>query len=127
MKKQRFSLLLLLTLAFVFFTLGFFLGRNGGRREVILSVPVSMQTEPTEHSAPLSQGSTTERTKRVNLNTATEEELITLPGIGEVYARRILDYRAKNGSFSSVDQLLNVPGIGQKRLEDILDLITIGG
>lgn len=127
MKKQRFSLLLLLTLAFVFFTLGFFLGRNGGRREVILSVPVSMQTAPTEHSALLSQGSTTERTKRVNLNTATEEELITLPGIGEVYARRILDYRAKNGSFSSVDQLLNVPGIGQKRLEAILDLITIGG
>lgn len=127
MKKQRFSLLLLLTIGLVIFTLGFFLGRNGGRGDVILSVPVSMHTAPAEAASPLSRESTSDTVGRVNLNTATKEELMTLPGIGQTYAEHIVDYREKYGSFSSVDQLLNVPGIGKKRLESILDLITIGG
>lgn len=127
MKKQRFPLLLLLTLAFVFFTLGFFLGRNNSHGEVILAVPASMQTAPTESSlsAPLPGKAVTEGA--VNINTATADELMTLPGIGQTYAQRILDYRKKNGGFSSVEELLNIQGIGQKRLEAILDLITIGG
>lgn len=52
---------------------------------------------------------------------------MALPGIGEVLARRILAYRDQNGSFSTVEELLNVDGIGKKRLEEIWDLITIGG
>lgn len=62
----------------------------------------------------------------LNINTATVEALTQLPGIGTVTAQAIVDYRAENGDFASVDDLLNVPGIGEGRLADIRDLITVG-
>jgi competence protein ComEA len=61
----------------------------------------------------------------VNLNTATLDQLETLPGIGEVLGQRILDYRQQHGVFRSVDDLLNVSGIGDKRLAELRPLITI--
>ena len=60
----------------------------------------------------------------VHLNTATLEELDTLPGVGPVTAQRILDYRAKHGSFSSVDELDAIPGIGPARLEQLRELVA---
>ena len=66
-----------------------------------------------------------EKTVRVNLNTATEEELVTLPGIGPSYAKRIVEYREKNGPFKRVEDLLNVQGIGEKTLEKIRDKVTV--
>lgn len=51
---------------------------------------------------------------RVNLNTATSEELTALPGIGDTIAARIVTYRKKNGSFTKVEELMNVKGIGEK-------------
>lgn len=61
----------------------------------------------------------------VNINTAGRAELETLPGIGPVYAGRILDYRSKNGPFSSVDELESVPGIGPRKLESLEGLVKI--
>jgi competence protein ComEA len=61
----------------------------------------------------------------LDLNTATAEQLDTLPGVGEVTAGRIVAYRAAH-PFTSVDELLEVPGIGQRRFEQLKDLVTVG-
>ena len=61
----------------------------------------------------------------VNVNTATAEELETLPGIGEVLAATIIQYREEHGPFTSVDQLLDVSGIGEVTLEEIRELVTV--
>lgn len=61
----------------------------------------------------------------VNVNTATAIDLETLPGVGEVIAQAIIDYRTQNGPFSSVDQLLDVTGIGDATLENIRELVTV--
>jgi len=60
----------------------------------------------------------------VHLNTATAEELDGLPGVGPVTAQKIVDYRQKNGAFSSVDDLDAIPGIGPKRLEQLRELVA---
>lgn len=62
---------------------------------------------------------------KINLNTATLQELDTLPGIGPVLAQRILDYRRAHGSFQSVDELKQVRGIGDALYEEIQAMVTI--
>ena len=62
----------------------------------------------------------------LNLNTATKEQLMTLSGIGDTLAQRIVDYRAQNGPFQSVDELDNVKGIGPKTIEKIRPYLTVG-
>jgi competence protein ComEA len=61
----------------------------------------------------------------VNVNTATLEELETLPGIGPALGQRIIDYRTEHGPFRAVDDLLNVSGIGDKRLADLRPKVTV--
>ncbi|MHC1770803.1 MAG: helix-hairpin-helix domain-containing protein [Flexilinea sp.] len=63
--------------------------------------------------------------ERINLNTAVLEDLLTLPGIGEIKANDILLYRDTNGGFTDISDLLNIPGIGEKTIEQFLDLITV--
>lgn len=60
----------------------------------------------------------------VSLSSATAEQLETLPGVGPVLARRILEHREKHGGFSSVDQLQDVNGIGERRFADIKPKVT---
>lgn len=61
---------------------------------------------------------------KLNINTASESELDSLPGVGEVTAKKIIDYRNENGKFSSIEDIKNVKGIGDNKFEDIKDSIT---
>lgn len=61
----------------------------------------------------------------VNLNQASKEELMTLPGIGEAKAEAILQYRTEHGTFSSIDEIKNISGIKDGVFEKIKDKITV--
>ena len=62
---------------------------------------------------------------KVHLNSATLEQLDSLPGVGPVTAQKILDYRTQHGAFGSVDELDAVPGIGPARLEQLKPLVDL--
>ena len=63
----------------------------------------------------------------INLNSATKDELVALPGIGPAKAQAILDYRQANGAFKSVEELKDVKGIGAKRFEKLKAELTVAG
>ena len=65
------------------------------------------------------------RNSIVNINTASQTELESLPGIGPSLALKIINYRNENGKFSSIDQIKNVSGIGEAKFENMKSLITI--
>lgn len=64
-------------------------------------------------------------TGKININTATTEELQNLPGIGEAKAKNIVKYREENGNFTKIEDLKEVPGIGDSIYDQIKDYITI--
>lgn len=129
MQKNRKLLYPLLTLCFFLLLGAFYLGRRS------VGVPVlTTQHRGTEQTAPARSGQPpdvagTAQTDAVktglNLNTATLQELIALPGIGEVLANRILTYRAENGPFRTATELMNVSGIGEKTFAGLRDLVYV--
>ncbi|HQX17749.1 MAG TPA: ComEA family DNA-binding protein [Anaerolineales bacterium] len=77
--------------------------------------PVSVPTEPAAS------------TELIDINSASQSELETLPGIGPTTARKIIDYREENGPFQAIEDIMNVSGIGPGTYERMKDLITVGG
>lgn len=112
--------------------LGYIIGANHGVKNVTVTMSAPMQekvaveetlqTDPEPQEQPLVPTSAL-----IDLNTADQALLETLPGIGPSLAQRILSYRQQIGGFTSKEQLLNVSGIGSKRYAQIEALVTVGG
>lgn len=130
MKKQAFSVLVFLTCVFMAFTFGLLIGKNTAHEAIrispINSTPIYANKTPQLPSEETLYDSDIV-VFPININLASKEDLMALPGIGETLAQRILAYRMEHGSFLAVEELLSVPGIGTSKLEAILDLITTGG
>lgn len=62
--------------------------------------------------------------ERININTASKQELMGLPGIGAVLAQRIIEHREAHGPFKAIEEIMNVKGIGPKTFERIKNKIT---
>ena len=69
--------------------------------------------------------STNQKIKKININTATQEELDSLPGVGASTANKILNYRKENGKFKTKEDIKNVSGIGESKFNKIKDLIEV--
>lgn len=117
MKKQGW-ILIAVTGAFLCLLLGVFLGRNSNKTYIQIQDIDSVQTQPSTSRSPESLG-------KININTATLEQLQLLPGIGESLALRILDYRAEHGDFKSTEELMHVSGIGEKKFDSIKNYVVI--
>jgi competence protein ComEA len=91
---------------------------------LLLTLAFLAAAPPPATAAPAPGSTATEA--KININTASAEELTALPGIGPSYAQRIVEHREKNGPFKKVEDLLNVRGIGEKTFEKIRDRLTVG-
>ncbi|MCC0631648.1 MULTISPECIES: DUF655 domain-containing protein [unclassified Clostridioides] len=83
---------------------------------------LSLKKEPKNESESKNSKNLSDKSK-ININTATLEELDALPGIGEATANKILQHREENGQFASIEDIKNVNGIGDKKYENLKDLI----
>jgi competence protein ComEA len=95
-----------------------------GELVVILPIPAPGST-PVLATQAIDDATAAEGSRaRININTATAEELEALPSIGEVIAARIIGYREQNGPFRSVDDLIHVQGISDETIDEFRDLVT---
>lgn len=89
-------------------------------------VPGAVSTAAGPFTVLSTPGGTPDNANLVNINTATVDELDTLPGIGPTTAQKIIDYRTQHGPFSQIEQIMDVSGIGPATFDRLKDLITTG-
>ncbi|HEX6983292.1 MAG TPA: helix-hairpin-helix domain-containing protein [Balneolaceae bacterium] len=86
---------------------------------------VDTMTADTTKETMVQEGSQIAENRLININTASQKALETLPGIGPAYAKRIITYRKKYGGFQSIGELIKIKGIGEKRLDKLKPFIKL--
>jgi competence protein ComEA len=95
----------------------------------LASIALALPLAPGAHAAPARAASaaspaTASKEAPVDVNSASEQQLMSVPGIGASLAKRIVDFRDKNGKFANVDDLMKVQGIGEKSIEKLRPYLT---
>jgi comEA protein len=110
-----------LSAAFLLFIFGYFLGHRFRQESFFIElekgIPAAVESAYTRNEGTVGE--------KININTASEEELCRLNGIGPVLAKRIQEYRDIHGDFSHPYEIMNVTGIGTAVYEKILTQITV--
>lgn len=115
---------------FLAFCVGYFLAGRSSAEPYTVAVQRQEATpspSPGDTDAGTAATPTPTATGPIDLNTATAEELQSLPGIGAQRAADIVAYREAHGPFSMVEEITSVPGIGEGILAEIIDLVTVSG
>ncbi len=97
-----------------------------GELIVVLALPAPCSTPMVSAAGAGDAVTADEPSPRININTATAEELESLPAVGEVIATRIVAYREQNGPFRSADDLIHVEGISDRAIDEFRELVTVG-
>ena len=115
--KKYLWIMIGITCMFLCALLGIFIGRNtsGNYISINSAINVTDQTESNDNAD-----------GRMDINTASLQQLQLLPGIGETLAQRIIDYRTENGDFATVEDLMKVSGIGERKFEALKPYVKIG-
>ena len=116
--KKPFLILIGITLMFCCVLLGIYFGRNSSHNYITVNnTSTSAIEKPTE--------ATQATVGKININTASEQQLTLLPGIGEAITKRIVDYRTEHGDFAAIEDIMNVSGIGEKKFEQLKEYIVV--
>ena len=116
--KNKHWILICITAGFLILLMGIFIGRNMTGNYVPVDKISNLQTQESTQSASVNNG-------KININTATSQQLQLLPGIGAATAEKIIAYRETVGEFTSLESLMNVSGIGEKKFAQLKPYIKI--
>lgn len=103
---------------FICVLIGIFIGRNMTRNYIPVDNVVQTSTQESARETEYNDG-------KINLNTATEQQLMLLPGVGETTAKKIIEYRTENNGFTSIEDIMNVSGIGEKKFLQMKPYIKV--
>lgn len=98
---------------------------DGEQIEIVSQKQWRKSQQQGQKSSSAEDGSVIQENGKININTATETELMTLPGVGQSKAKAIIDYRTQNGSFQKVEDIMQVPGIKEGVFNQIKDSVTV--
>ena len=117
--KKYLWIMIGITCMFLCVLLGIYIGRDTSDNYISVNAAASNANTEQSETSESADG-------RMDINTASYQQLQLLPGIGEALAQRIIDYRTEHGDFIAIEDLMKVSGIGEKKFEALKPYIKIG-